>query len=622
MADGLIEGALGADDAEVRDAEAALGAADTTAMAVALDIARTSREAGLEAAAYLKHHAILVAEQTRLVRLQLHHFNKDRLSADRATSRKRFSDLMKNTLQALVTLAALSFTIAIGIMVYDAVQSRAVVVEAFDAPPALASQGVSGKVVASAVLDTLQKLANATRSQEKGLAAENAWSSDVQIVVPETGVSIGEIDRLLHQRFGHDMHVGGDLVQTPGGGLALTVRGDGLPPKTFPGGAGDLDKLTTKAAEYVYGSSQPLKFAVYLGNENRSEDALKFIPIAFAQATDDVQRSRLANTWGNVFYSQNKPAEAVKKYRLAIALDGSNWLARSNLVNALPLTEGEEVAWKASRDFEQASAAAPASQRPETRMLGGVATNLWDMPLALEAVLADAARNGGAGISTTIDGPPIADTYAAMHDPAHAERYIDASDPSDPTTVAEALMLQAYAALDRNDAAAAVAPLEAYWKAWQADPDLQVNSFDAPCYLGLAYGLSGRLAEADALFKRLGAWNRCFAYHGAVLAHAGDFDGANRVWAEGQRAAADLPNVYLYRGLSEMARGKLDAAGADFAAANTSAPHFADPLKAWGDLLALQGNWKSALAKYNEALKFAPNWAALKQARVKAVKKS
>lgn len=44
-------------------------------------------------------------------------------------------------------------------------------------------------------------------------------------------------------------------------------------------------------------------------------------------------------------------------------------------------------------------------------------------------------------------------------------------------------------------------------------------------------------------------------------------------------------------------------------------PHFADPLKAWGDLLAREGRWKNALAKYDEALKYAPAWAELRQAR-------
>jgi predicted negative regulator of RcsB-dependent stress response len=38
-------------------------------------------------------------------------------------------------------------------------------------------------------------------------------------------------------------------------------------------------------------------------------------------------------------------------------------------------------------------------------------------------------------------------------------------------------------------------------------------------------------------------------------------------------------------------------------------------LKAWGDILLKQGNRREALAKYDEALKYAPNWKQLKEAR-------
>jgi predicted negative regulator of RcsB-dependent stress response len=49
--------------------------------------------------------------------------------------------------------------------------------------------------------------------------------------------------------------------------------------------------------------------------------------------------------------------------------------------------------------------------------------------------------------------------------------------------------------------------------------------------------------------------------------------------------------------------------------ANQRGPHWADPLKVWGDLLAKQGKAKDALAKYDEALRYAPNWKELKGAR-------
>jgi hypothetical protein len=41
----------------------------------------------------------------------------------------------------------------------------------------------------------------------------------------------------------------------------------------------------------------------------------------------------------------------------------------------------------------------------------------------------------------------------------------------------------------------------------------------------------------------------------------------------------------------------------------------ADPLKGWANLLAKQCRGKEALAKYDEALKVAPNWKQIHEAR-------
>jgi hypothetical protein len=50
----------------------------------------------------------------------------------------------------------------------------------------------------------------------------------------------------------------------------------------------------------------------------------------------------------------------------------------------------------------------------------------------------------------------------------------------------------------------------------------------------------------------------------------------------------------------------------------TAAAVAADPLKAWGDVLLKQGHPKAAVAKYDEALKYAPYWKQLKEARAAA----
>ena len=90
---------------------------------------------------------------------------------------------------------------------------------------------------------------------------------------------------MLKERYGHDVHIEGDLVETPTGGLALTVRGSGVPASTFEGSATELRKLTTQAAEYVYSKSQPARWAYYLQDAGRSEEAIAFCRTAFGSAS-------------------------------------------------------------------------------------------------------------------------------------------------------------------------------------------------------------------------------------------------------------------------------------------------------------------------------------------------
>jgi tetratricopeptide (TPR) repeat protein len=261
-----------------------------------------------------------------------------------------------------------------------------------------------------------------------------------------------------------------------------------------------------------------------------------------------------------------------------------------------------------------AVAAAPKKDRPRVYMLANPASFVWDIPLQLEATLDDASRNNGAGADSQIAQPQLANIYASMHDGPAAARYLALSDPKAPETEMAIHGVPLQEAVDRNDAASAVADADAILKVWMANKGLQEGS-DSLCGVALALGMAGRTKDADAIFQRLGPWSQCTAAHGQVLDHHGNLAGAMAAWADGIVHTPDLPSDYMARGLSEENHGDLKAAEADFAKAATTSPHFADPFKLYGDLLAREGRWKEALAKYNEALKYAPNWPQLHQAR-------
>jgi predicted Zn-dependent protease len=107
----------------------------------------------------------------------------------------------------------------------------------------------------------------------------------------------------------------------------------------------------------------------------------------------------------------------------------------------------------------------------------------------------------------------------------------------------------------------------------------------------------------------------CVRIRALIAASAGDRAGADRWFAEAVRQAPELPMAYWQWGQTMLVRGDLAGATKQLALAHEKGSHFADPLKTWADVIVKQGSPGEALAKYDEALKYAPNWKKLKEAR-------
>ena len=60
-------------------------------------------------------------------------------------------------------------------------------------------------------------------------------------------------------------------------------------------------------------------------------------------------------------------------------------------------------------------------------------------------------------------------------------------------------------------------------------------------------------------------------------------------------------------GWEMLKRGQPDAAIAKLKITNQKGPHFADPLEGWGEALMAKNQSHLALAKFEEADKYAPN---------------
>ena len=619
MAEGWLGGILGEDEKPEVEATETLASADAFAAAVAAKLAGNDPEVARRTADFL-------IDQSQLLKVQKKHLEDEheaRLHYLRGQARevdiRRFGLRLRVGFQLFLILLATAIGLGVAIMVRDAVTSHRVVIEPFHTPPGLAARGVDGAVVADGLLDELSRLQDATRSSSAARGLSGAWTGNIKLEVPETGVSIGEISRLLTERFGHDVHIDGDLIEAPTGSLALTVRGNGVPPKTFSGSATELEKLTVEAAEFVYSKSQPARWATYLGNVQRYAEAIAFCRTAVA-STELAERPRLLSVWGlATIASGGSTREALALQRAAVKLQPDLWPAHANVQNDLMMLGDEEGAWQAGEDMRKVAGGRPGRASEDAYLNWDYLT--WNLQPWLDGLVADAQANGGAGTGANAAGPAIADIQSRLHNAEAADLALKTTkeDPHDPTISATAHFVRGRLAAEAGDVASAAIEMAAYGAAY-ADPAVSSNNPGYNCWIEPAEETAGHSDKADAVLKTAGAFVDCYRFRADILGGRGDWPGAQKAYADAVALAPDLPAAYYSWGVALAKHGDLDGATAKLKDSNQRGPHWADPIKAWGDVLVKQGKIKDALAKYDEALKYAPNWKQLKDVREAAAK--
>ncbi len=627
MADSLLGGVLGGEEEKPEtEAPEALVGAEAFAAAIAAIASRQDPGVARKTEAFLDR-------QAELLKIQAEHLKDEhalRLAHLAHQSHlllwQRLGQAIRLAFQIVIALVVIVIGAGIAVMLHDAFTSHSVVIDAFNAPAALAARGVTGTVVASDVLDGLTLL------QDKAIPGylrqartiySNAGSNDVKVNVPETGISLGELSRLLTARFGHDLHIGGDLVETASGGLALTVRGDSFPPKTFTGSASGLDTLTVDAAEYVFSQVQPHAWSIYLEVSGRCPESIAFIKTMYAGSD-----AGFLLTWGNCLLESGAPdavRQALLRFHEAVRLNPNLLDGYVEEQGALMGLGDEEGAWHAGNALRQLISARRGSRDPDYLSYG------WD-PLTrdlqadLDATLVRAQANGGRRATAISDASrlDVAELEVQLHDPSPAALMLQAlqTDDASPADSARIHFVRGLLARETGDVAQAATEMEAFGAA-VADPRIanEINNSefnvvaDDQCQVASVEEAAGHSDEADAALRTGGLYVDCGRFRGDILDHRGDWTGAQQAYAAAVALAPDLPAGYYSWGVALARHDDLPGAVAKLQAANQRGPHWADPLKAWGDVLAKQGHWSDALAKYNEALKYAPNWAALKQAR-------
>jgi tetratricopeptide (TPR) repeat protein len=604
-----IGAALGPDEGEENNSES--GSVDAVGMALALDAAHHDPRLGPAVRNYLNR-------QRALVDLQIKHFDEEHTLAIAAARRKGFIDRTRIWLHALVAAIVGGVIIAVVVMLWDAISDRGVVIDAISVPENLAQRGITGEVVAKRILDRLAEINNTSGTVRAANSYSNSLGGGIKLEIPETGISIGELSRMLHEKLGHTTHVGGEITHS-GDNVTVRIRlGDEYEVEST-GPEATLPALVQDASTKIYARTQPYRYGYWQwANRNSSGAAATFRQLAAVG-------SRRERVWAlhGLAIAAPSPRDSIRFDEEALQIDPNFFLSHLTIAQSNSIEGHDEAALKEAELVIAAAAVSNAElSRSGEAVLREEALSLRDQLLgddlgmaAATLTLAETDENDGRRLSSLRDH---ATALILVHDLGPAADILERFPaPESPLGEAELTLLRARISAQKGDWQAAIPGLEhtrALMASGPVDPRFVENiQKDAYPLLAEAYARVGRASDADAVLSLLPpdvyeGW--CARGRIATLRH--DYAAGAKAFAEAVRQAPSIPLAYLDWGDMLAANGDLPGAIAKYTAANRLGPHWADPLKAWGDVLARQGHPREALKKYRQALERAPRWAELK----------
>jgi tetratricopeptide (TPR) repeat protein len=502
---------------------------------------------------------------------------------------------MAVTLKALTGLAGLAAAVVVAVLVWNAAHADNLVIEAFSVPPALAERGITGESLARQLIEDLAKINEVGVSQDRQRRFAADWGKALALEVPETGVSLTQIDQWLKDKLGHQVHVNVEVVAQADGGLQLVAHSGAHAIAPALGDENGMPAMIQRVAEGVYAHEQARSYAGYLLNMRRLDEANAWlrprtrlpIPRDRARAFNGLGLSAMLvdRTKGGEYFVRAINADPTFPYAYANLADVENF--SGHLERALALYERQGQLIPNDRQIIAGARIAGANYARDdtTGLLGDFSGQL-------------AARLEGRQLpqlGTThqdLAEPRIATTLARLHDlrRARAELGFEEQTPDEARQKAEA-----------------VRAIDISGEDWAGAQTHGADAGLAPSALVLAH--LGRNDEARAL---IGATRLddvpAVIDRGRIAALTGDAKSADHWFSEAVRMAPSLPMANAFWGRALLDRGDLAAAIARLTAANKQGPRFADPISWWGEALLRQGKAREAIAKFREANAYAPNW--------------
>ena len=593
--------------------EAGRGITDPASLLLAMGATEEARE-------YLR-------KQSRLVELQIADLEREDRLRHWSLRVHHTSDVMKVMFEVTVALIALAVIVMIAAAIWSAAHDDSVVIDAFRMPADIAQRGMSGDVVANQFLDRLAQLQAQTDSSRAPGTYASDWGSEIKVEIPNTGVSIGEAYRYLAGWLGHQTHISGEVWHTEDG-IALTIRTNSNTSLEFEGRERDLGALLMRAAESVYGQTQPYRYAVYLTTHGRGAEEERILR-NLALDGPESEKPWAYTLWAFSATGAGDDAEALRRSRQAVALGPDLPLALADLAGLEAWAghdEGELAMLRATRRALDGRGAALIIPRAAA-VIGiqsdaNIAEEIGDFreALAVYEKLASVPDFEGSRSVAHIMGAAVA---AIGHDIPRSRQLLGANRDTDQAAKAT----NGYGWQLPNFRFAQFEQFVAVedWKSARTDIEAALATPAAASPGGRAFLRAEAwpwLALAEAKTGDLNAAKReiggtpldcylCLRVRGQMDSLEKNWNGGAYWFARAVATAPTPPFAYADWAAMLLRKGDANAAIVMLKVANEHGPHFADPLEMWGEALMLQNRSDLALEKFEDANKYAPNWGRL-----------
>ena len=79
----------------------------------------------------------------------------------------------------------------------------------------MAQSGLTGQAIAAQLQDKLSAMQTATDSGRPAKSYASSWGDGIKVMIPNTGISVGDVYRTLAGWLGHQTHITGEVYRTP-----------------------------------------------------------------------------------------------------------------------------------------------------------------------------------------------------------------------------------------------------------------------------------------------------------------------------------------------------------------------------------------------------------------------